>query len=461
MPHFLTDAFANFSIKKLIHYLLAISMLMSCHNIRSDRPNSNAATLAGRARSIAEKTSDTAGAPLTIVNWNIEWLGSTRNGPKNKEQQLAGAAKILQYLHADIYGLCEIVDPAAVKTLTTALGKNYQYVLSDYASGVRTNRDQGYPEAQKLAYIYNTRIFSSVKAGALLQENARAGYYFAGGRYPYQLTASITLNGVTENIILLLLHAKSGADGSSYQRRLQAATLLKSKLDKDFKEQPFIILGDFNDELDGSITPGKASPYAAFLKDPGYHALSWVANEKENSTLDFPSVIDQQIISAALNKYYVSGSTRIRKDVVKVVPDFLRGTVSDHYPVSSEFLLTAARQAQPSLLAKAQQAGALASRTNRTGPSTPSFPSEEKATGPTAFTAKLAEKSIEIQTDTKTQNIQFILYNARHNKVLSVRRKYILKGDTFVLRTPKLYPGDYSLVIFSDHGKQVMAIHQP
>lgn len=403
---------------------------------------------------------------ITVVNWNIEWLGSSSNGPKNKERQLQNAIKVLKYLHADLYCLCEIVDPEALIRLTDALGNNFGYALSPYGSGAKSIRDAGYQSAQKLAFIYNTDLFRQVKTSAFLASDPRAGYYFASGRYPYDLEATIQTAEVRQTVNFMIIHGKSGSDLSSYDRRLQAAVALKTALDQQKKSDAVMLLGDFNDHIKGSITNGKPSPYAAFVKDPAYHVLTLeLADQK--STLDYPGVIDQQIASKSLNRYYMSGSTRIRTDILAVVPDFKKGATSDHYPVSSVFIFDKARQNAPPLSAIKANSGvntnvSTVSTTTRTSSvndaanDNPSVGIPQKIQQ-RIFSASVNTDNILIRCAVKSQHIQFILYNKRQHKVLSVHRKYILKGDSFQLRTPKLYKGDYTLVIFSDHGKQVIA----
>lgn len=393
---------------------------------------------------------------ITIASWNIEWLGSQSNGPKNKSKQIQGAIKILKHLHADLYCLCEIVDPASLERLTRSLGRAYQYKLSSYASGANRPTDPGYAAAQKLAFIYDTSIFKNVQSSALLKSDPRAGYNFAGGRYPFLLQTDITVNQTKASLAFILLHAKAGADRTSYQRRLAAAKSLKKELDQNFAQRPVLIAGDFNDIVAGSITAGQPSPYQAFATDPNYHILTWTATQqKESSTLDYPTVIDQQIISAALNKYYVPKSTRIRTDVTSVIKDYTRGSVSDHYPVSSRFLFNKTNFAKASLKAGTSMGAATGQSTqdktkaNNTAKST-------HAKSIALFQARVKDKKIVVSPKRKAENIQFILYNAHHHKVLSVHRRYINQGDHFDLRTPNLYPGHYELVIFCGEGKQVI-----
>ena len=269
---------------------------------------------------------------LVIVNWNIEWFGDAAYFKGNPDQQENNAGKVLKYLDADLYGLCEIVDTARLgRMIRTSLGNEFRYVVSFFASG-----------AQKLAFVYNKNIFRKVSVRPFMGISTQA-YYNFGNRYPYLLNAEVAVNGARQNISFILLHAKANADNDSYNRRLEGAMELKDSLDTYFASKSFMVFGDFNDNLDKSIMAGKATPYQSFLNDNvHYNAITLPLNVPGNqSSLGFAnSVIDQQIISSAMARWYVAASARIRTDVTGVVPDYKTGNTSDHYPVSSVYRIT-------------------------------------------------------------------------------------------------------------------------
>ena len=454
MPdHFTKAAFSN-PPKNSLLYVLILVLFMGCNQPKANGENQATGQSAVQTE-VPQASNNNGSSTIKVVNWNIEWLGSASNGPKDKALQLANAIKILQYLKADMYCLCEIVDPQSLKSLTAGLGSAYSYALSDYAAGARSKTDPGYANSQKLAFIYNNQVFKNVQTSGYLRNNARIGYYFASGRYPFELDATVHTAQTVQKLSFLIIHGKSGADPTSYERRLNGATGLKSALDQDKAGQAFILLGDFNDHVNGSITAGKVSAYNCFVADPAYHILT-LPLSSQRSTLGYPGVIDQQIISSPLNRFYKAGSTQIRTDVIKVVPDFKSGSTSDHYPVSSEFIFD-----KPAATTRIETA---ADNANKQAAASNHPDTDLAASGATPqnlqlriFDATIKTGSIWVTASQKVNNIQFILYNKRQHKVMSVHRKYILKGDTFKIKTPNLYAGDYTLVIFSDHGKQVIA----
>jgi len=266
---------------------------------------------------------------IIIANWNIEWFGDGAMFKGNLTDQENNAGKILKYLNADLYGLCEIVDTARFgRMIRTSLGDEFRYHISYYTSG-----------SQKLAYVYNRNIFRKVSVRPYMGVSSQAFYNF-GTRYPYLLTAELAVNGTKKTMSVVLIHAKANADIDSYNRRFSGSKELKDSLDKDFTGKNFLLLGDFNDNFDKSITMGKPSPYQNFLVDfSRYHAITQPLNVAGNqSTLGYAnSVIDQQIISSSMTKWYKSNSSKIRTDVSNAVSNYTTGNTSDHYPITSVY----------------------------------------------------------------------------------------------------------------------------
>ncbi len=272
---------------------------------------------------------------ITIVNWNIEWFGLQNNGSigfnGNLDLQESNAAKILNYLNADLYGICEVVDTARFgKMIRNNLGDEFRYKISYYPTSLGS---------QKLAFVYNRNIFRNVAVRPFLGVSANAYNYFAQ-RFPFLLTADVVVNGKRNLVSYFLIHAKANADLSSYNRRLNGSIEMKDSLDRYFAGKNFMIIGDYNDHLNGSILSGQPSPYQNIVTDNArYNPLSLPLNTAGyQSTITYSnSVIDQQVISATMSKWYVGSTTKIRTDVTTPVPDYNTGNTSDHYPVSSTF----------------------------------------------------------------------------------------------------------------------------
>ena len=271
---------------------------------------------------------------IRIANWNIEWFGDASMFSYDLDEQQENAGKILKFLDADLYGLCEIVDTARLgKAIRKYIGTDFAYKVSPYANAT-----------QKLAFVYNKNIFRNVQVRPFMGLSGTAAYNFSNGRFPYMLSTDVRINNTTQKMYFILLHAKASGgdkDYTSYDRRMNGSIEMKDSLDSKYATDNFIILGDFNDHLNGSFTIGKSdSPYKNIVMDiTRYYSISLPLNTiGYQSTLGYKnSVIDQQIISNEVTKWYKSGSIKIRTDVTDVVPNYLSGNTSDHYPVTSEY----------------------------------------------------------------------------------------------------------------------------
>jgi len=159
---------------------------------------------------------------------------------------------------------------------------------------------------------------------------------------PYWLTANITINGVTEKISFSVVHAKSGGVSEDDRvRRLYDGQVLKDSLDAHYPNEKFIVLGDLNDDLDQSIIPGAASPYANYVNDTARYVPITLAlsNAGARSTTGFQDMIDHQIYSNELREEYLQGSAQVITPFT-MIPNYST-TTSDHLPVMTRLMFKA------------------------------------------------------------------------------------------------------------------------
>jgi hypothetical protein len=164
------------------------------------------------------------------------------------------------------------------------------------------------------------------------------------GLPPLQVTLRVMINGAIENVVVIILHAKCCSDSGSWARRRNAANALKSYLDTNFPTQKVWVIGDFNDDLDTSITPGSASPYANFVNDVVRYRFPTKALSDAGapSTTSLPDTIDHHLNSNEANATYIVGSVEVFR-VDQFIPNY-GVTTSDHYPVLTRYTLVAAHQ---------------------------------------------------------------------------------------------------------------------
>ena len=289
---------------------------------------------------------------LEVINWNIEWFGSTENGPTNDVQQEQNVKAIFENLNADVYALTEIVSEERLAAVVAQM-PGYAYVISNYGSHTNTsvNPPSALATAQKLAFIYKTSVLSNVTTTALLSQGINSAAdlsnpaynYWASGRFPYMLSADVTLNCVTKPVKFILVHGKANTSptAESYNRRKRGADTLHYTLQQNYANDNIIMLGDYNDDLDNTITAGINPPvtsYISFTSDvvnftPLTLPLS-LAGKK--STVSYNDIIDHVTVSNELVADYLPASAKILTDVTSLVSNY-GSTTSDHYPVFTRY----------------------------------------------------------------------------------------------------------------------------
>jgi hypothetical protein len=230
----------------------------------------------------------------------------------------------------------------------------YTYVISNYGSHTNTtvNPPSALAEAQKLAFIYKTSVVNKLSTTALLSQGINSAAdltnpaynYWASGRFPFMMDADVTLNCVTKNVKFVLVHGKANTAPTltSYDRRKRGADSLHYTLQLNYPTDNIIILGDYNDDLDVTITDGvvpNTTSYSAFTGDPSnFTPLTLpLSLAGKKSTVSHDNVIDHVIASNEMVSTYISGTANVLTDVTGLVSNY-GSTTSDHYPVFTRYI---------------------------------------------------------------------------------------------------------------------------
>ena len=305
--------------------MAATAPLAGCDRDTPTHPAVPADTIAARI--------PTQGTPTTldVGSWNIEWFGDAGNGPTNEALQLATVTSALTAMDLDIIGLQEVVSSAQFTDLDTRLGAYTGILASD---GIVAGGAASYTAGeQKVAILYKPGVATLMGARIVLASDAND---FAG-RPPLEATFRVTVNGTARDLVVLVVHMKAFADAESWQRRVNAAAALKAYLDQQYPTQQVVVIGDFNDDVDTSISSGRPSPYSPFVGDVDRYAFPTAALSLSRlpTTVGFADAVDHHLASNELMATYVSGSARaVRLD--QHITNYANIT-SDHYPVVSAY----------------------------------------------------------------------------------------------------------------------------
>jgi hypothetical protein len=157
------------------------------------------------------------------------------------------------------------------------------------------------------------------------------------------MDATVNISGKTKRLSFINLHAKAevGDDPSNYFRRKGAADIMYDSLTYNHADEYFLIGGDFNDDLDVTISEAvqeTLTPYYSFMSDDfRFSPVSyWNTLRGDNSYIGYPNVVDHMILSHQMARDYVPYSCIIRKEVTDWIANY-RNDLSDHYPIESRF----------------------------------------------------------------------------------------------------------------------------
>jgi endonuclease/exonuclease/phosphatase family metal-dependent hydrolase len=270
-------------------------------------------------------------ATLDVAGWNIEWFGSTASGPANETLQLQNARDVIAGADFDVWGVAEIAEQTAFNSLESQLA-GYTGFLAGEPVVTGGSASYGATE-QKVGILYKSSVATLLGAKVILTANDTD---FAG-RPPLEVRLRVTLNGATEDVVVIVLHMKAFDDVPSWQRRQNAGNALKAYLDATWPTQKVIVVGDWNDDVDTSITSGQATPYQAFVADSADYRFPTRALSLAgvSSTTSYPDLIDHHLVTNDLYATLVPGSTQVYR-VDSYVTSY-DATTSDHFPVLSRY----------------------------------------------------------------------------------------------------------------------------
>jgi endonuclease/exonuclease/phosphatase family metal-dependent hydrolase len=272
-------------------------------------------------------------ASLDVAAWNIEWFGDTANGPTNEDLQRDNVADVILGTDFDLWGLQEVVSTAQFDQVMAKL-PGYKGFLSDNAL-VQQGSQWYTATEQKLGLVYKCSV-ATVESAKVILTSANNAF---AGRPPLEVTLKVTLNGATIDLVVIVLHAKCCSDADSLTRRKDASDALKPYLDSTYPSQRVMVIGDFNDDLDTSITVGSPTPYANFLADSANYTFisKALTDSKTASTVSYSDTIDHHMTTNEMAASFIAGSIGVY-NLTSIVTNYGAST-TDHYPVLSRYHL--------------------------------------------------------------------------------------------------------------------------
>ncbi|HVG63082.1 MAG TPA: putative Ig domain-containing protein [Hyalangium sp.] len=294
------------------------------------------------ARTLTLFVSIPDGGPLfTVGHWNIEWFGSDTQGPPRStspggtpdDLQIANVRNLISDAGVNLWGFVEMTDTADFQALKAQLPGYNGFLSNDPIVALGSNYYSA--SEQKLGVLYDSRL--TFQSATLILTSWATDF---AGRPPMRVDFTTSIQGSSTPLTLIVLHMKAFDDQVSYDRRQRAGAALKSYLDSALPSSRVFVVGDWNDDVDVSITHDGGvplpSPYENFLAAPNDYTFITrpLSLAGEGSTTDFPDMIDHTLASNEVVANYVPNSVHVLRPTW--IPDY-GGTTSDHYPVLSRY----------------------------------------------------------------------------------------------------------------------------
>lgn len=314
-----------------------------------------------------------------VVTWNLEWFSITADqngvgvgpgagsGPRTPSQvalQRANVANVIKTIDADLYAFQEVGNESAnFDGLVTDLGPGWAGIRSLTPVVPSSSYGTEGDKVQRLAIIYKTSVVNPVSTRALLSTVNTAslsGYpstndrFWASGRFPFLITANVTLGGITKQIDFVNIHARANGGSTAadqknrYDMRRYDVEFLKDSLDARFAARNLIMLGDFNDDVKQTVVAAAGtteSSYKKYVDDNlNYQVLTLPLSQANAFTFvgSSLSMLDHLVLSNELSNDYLTSSTTI-EDPRNYITNYVNST-SDHLPVSARFVITKSNQ---------------------------------------------------------------------------------------------------------------------
>lgn len=263
---------------------------------------------------------------IDVSTWNLNWYGSadTTLGPSDKDRQRRSIRQVMDSMGVDLIALQEVLSQEAMTALTDSLSGDYNNL---FASDV--------PTTQKMAFVYNTSTIVPISNGLAVNGGAQA---WAGGRFPFRFTFTITVDGKVQQLVVFNIHAKATDSTSAledYSRRKVDAETFHSYLNDFYSDANVVVTGDFNDNLIGSVVDTSFdSPYISFFSDTSsWSSPTYLLEQQGLSSYvgGLRSFLDHIFISNEVKQTHY----RTFLESPQAYLSSYSSTVSDHLPVTT------------------------------------------------------------------------------------------------------------------------------
>jgi len=287
-----------------------------------------------------------------VGHYNLTYFGSDTQGPPNStsqggaldDLQIAYARDVMLEAGANLWGMVEMVDVADFDTLKAQL-PGFSGFLSNNASFVTGSTSPYGASTQKLGILYDSSL--SFQSAELLRIGSESDF---GNRPPLRVNFTTEIQGTQTPLVAIVVHMRAESADPTGPRaaRERASAALKEYLDQNLSQTHVLVIGDWNDDVDESITLDPdtqqplPTPYQDFVSDPsGYTFITReLSLAGDDTSIGFENVVDHTLASNEVAARYLPDTAEVIY-ADQWVPDYLN-TLSDHRPVASSYAFSSA-----------------------------------------------------------------------------------------------------------------------
>ncbi|MBS2028067.1 MAG: endonuclease/exonuclease/phosphatase family protein [Deltaproteobacteria bacterium] len=279
-----------------------------------------------------------AGGALRVAEWNIEFFAMPDAGPTDDALQATNVTAGIQQVAPDIMAFEEVCDEGVFAqvpaNLESQTGATFQSIVANDPSLGNAYANYGGSWGQKTALIWRTDVATYVSGQLVYRTDLDPSW---GSTFATRDPLEIKLQLADGTILyVIVVHLKSGVDTASYNERVQESADLKTYLEQVHANDAVMVIGDWNDDLDSSITSGEPSPFSALVADTADYVFTTMPFSTANeSTLDTfqGHPIDHHLVNKQLFNFVINNSAQIIHPNIVNYGD----TTSDHYPTLVQY----------------------------------------------------------------------------------------------------------------------------
>jgi len=229
---------------------------------------------------ISQGTAEKGGTTVEIGSYNMEWLGDSKEKPRN-DKDYAMLAQVIKDSGVEVMGIQEIADEKGLQKVVSNL-PGFDYILG--TTGIRDNGKK-----QFIGIIYNTEKVQCDKSSVKELKEAQVPHLMGDNHLRAPLIVDMKADNFSFTLVNVHMKSKRGEKGGKVSVREEQAKVINKWMKEQIasgKDKDIILVGDCNDFLDSKCMKTLTDGVMQF-------ATEEAKAKGEYSNIPWKSLIDQ------------------------------------------------------------------------------------------------------------------------------------------------------------------------